>query len=131
MLLARMNNLRNFLKNRPKNAPIYMLNKNNFYFSQKNKTNETKNEEKVNTKNLIEIFDQEIKQAESSYENVMTEGQEYLNKNKWVLFEKENDLMMELKKNQGEFGISIKFMSKPPETVDNTKESSGKFDILF
>jgi hypothetical protein len=126
MLSTRMNNLRNFLKNRPKIISIYMLNKNNFYFSQKNKTNETETVEKVNTTKLIEIFDQELKQAESGYESVMAEGQEYLKKNKWVLFEKENDLTMELKKNQGEFGISIRFQSKPPETVDNTKESHGK-----
>jgi hypothetical protein len=118
-----------------KNLSLLKLSKFNFVSSSKNKDstqsiNQNESEEHIETRKLVEVIESEMKTEENTYESIDSEKKEFLNKNRWVLFEKtkpsEKNLFMELKKSTGEFDISIKFASKPPEVMENTKDTSGK-----
>jgi hypothetical protein len=119
-----------------KNLSLLKLSKFNFVSSSKNKDstqesiNQNESEEHIETRKLVEVIESEMKTEENTYESIDNEKKEFLNKNRWVLFEKtkpsEKNLFMELKKSTGEFDISIKFASKPPEVMENTKDTSGK-----
>jgi hypothetical protein len=125
MLLSKTQSLKFLLGNNLRNFQNKLIKINKFNFAQKDKPNQTLDEDKINTNDLVEVLDKEIKDTEASYESVMPEGEEFLKKNRWVLFEQDKNMMMELKKSTGEFDITVKFSSKPPEISDNTKESSG------
>ena len=126
MLLSKTQSLKFLLGNNLRNLQNKLIKINKFNFTQKDKPNKNLDEDKVNTNDLIEVLDKEINDTETSYESVMPEGEEFLKKNRWVLFEQDKNMMMELKKSTSEFDITVKFSSKPPEISDNTKESSGK-----
>jgi hypothetical protein len=136
MLFTRTNTLR-LVSSIKKNISLFKSSKFNFSNSSKNKeahaTQEESNKtdfQEINTKNLVDLIESEIKSEETSYESIDAEKNEFLSKNRWVLFEKtkpsEKNLFLELKKSTSEYDISVKFASKPPEVVDSTKDDSGK-----
>ena len=139
MLFTRTNTFR-LVSSLGKN--ISLLKSSKFYFSgtSKNKEAHATQEEsdktdsqELNAKNLVDLIESEIKSVETNYESIDAEKNEFLSKNRWVLFEKtkpsEENLYLELKKSTSEYDISVKFASKPPEVVDSTKDDSGK--IIF
>ncbi len=84
--------------------------------------------EKLKRKNLVEVAEKELEEARKSYEPIhKTEKEEFLSKNRWVLFdyEKENYNYIELKKSQDEYDITVRFNAKPPETQSEEKGKQG------
>ncbi len=81
---------------------------------------------------LITQIENEIKEAETRYEPVSQSDKEaFLSSNRWVLFEQENSLNMELRRSTGEFDISVRFSSKAPEEMTKEKEENESGMILF
>lgn len=130
MLFTRTNTFK-IVSSLRKNFSLIKLSKFNFVSSSNDKDSIQDSEDFINTKKLVELIDSEIQSQENSYDSIDSEKKEFLDKNRWVLFEKtksnEKNLYIELKKSTGEFDISVKFASKPPEVIDSTKDNSGKF----
>ena len=90
-------------------------------------------------KNLVEVAEKELIELNKTYEPVQnSEKEEFLAKNRWVLFdyEKENLNYMELKKSQDEYDITVRFAAKHPETPSEERGQQGikikfKFIIIF
>ena len=79
-------------------------------------------------KNLVDVAEKELIELKKTYEPVqISEKEEFLSKNRWVLFdyEKENYNYMELKKSQDEYDITVRFSAKHPETPSEERGQQG------
>lgn len=65
---------------------------------------------------IKKVLTEEINLTERNFRQVdETEKNEFLKKNNFVYFEQEEEKNLELKKNQKDFEIRVRFSSKPPE----------------
>lgn len=85
-------------------------------------------ENNIKQKSLIETASKELEELTKSYEPVQkSEKEEFLSKNRWVVFEyeKENLNYVELKKSQDEFDITVRFAAKTPEAFNEERGKHG------
>lgn len=86
----------------------------------------------IKQKSLVDVAQKELEDLKRSYEPInKSDKEEFLSKNRWVLFEneKENFNYLELKKSQDEYEITIRFTAKPPETPSESRGKGGKIII--
>jgi hypothetical protein len=85
-------------------------------------------EDNIKQRSVVDTAQKELDELKRSYEPVQkSEKEEFLSKNRWVLFEyeKENLSYLELKKSQDEFDVTVRFTAKAPETPSEERGKQG------
>ena len=120
-------NFPNLSKFSKKSVSLQKLINFNFSNSKLSEKESNINGDSVRSQGLSNALNYEIKNLEDNYVAPDTSEKEaFLNTNRWVLFEKNDKSWMELRKSIGEFDISVRFASKPPELGREERDETGK-----